>query len=472
MGQACDFPFRPEGSPRGSAWRRHPCKRIRLHYNKGMRKRYALMIFGCQMNIHDAERMRGALDAEGWGESGLEEADAVILLTCCVRESAEQRLYGRLSALKPLKEERGVVIAVGGCLAQKEGLGLIDRMPHVDVVFGTHQYPDIALLLAQAGGGGVCSTAMDGVRISGIPCSRREDFRAWITITHGCDNFCSYCIVPYVRGREESRPMEDVVEEVGVHVAEGAREINLLGQNVDSYRRKEEGKSRFADLLVLLGERYPEPWIRFMTSHPRDFDLEIIRAIAQTGNICEYVHLPLQAGSDHILTAMNRGYSRHEYLKKAGELRSIVPGVTLSTDLIVGFPGESDEDFSATLEMVELCRFDAAFTFLYNAREGTSASRLPDDVPAHVKRERLHRLMDVTRRLTYASLCSEVGTEQTVLVYGPSRKDPQRWSARTRNNKLVHFQRSDDDLCGRFAHVNITAAGSWSLHGELVGIPG
>jgi tRNA-2-methylthio-N6-dimethylallyladenosine synthase len=433
---------------------------------------YALITFGCQMNLHDAERIRGALHARGWSECEPRYAEAVILLTCCVRESAERKLYGRLSSLKPLKEKRDTIIAVGGCLAQKEGTRLIAQAPYVDVVFGTHQYPHIADLLEQAGGGAVCSTALSGVRISGIPCSRLEEFRAWITITHGCDNFCSYCIVPYVRGSEVSRPLEDVAEEVGAHVAEGVREINLLGQNVDSYRRKEEGKSRFADLLRLLGSRYPEAWIRFTTSHPRDFDLAIVRSIAETANVCEYVHLPLQAGSDRILAAMNRGYRRAEYQVKVDELRRCVPGVSLTTDVIVGFPGESEEDFAATLEMLELCRFDGAFTFLYNPREMTAAADLPDDVDARVKQDRLRRVMEISRRLTSASLRGEVGSEQTVLVHGPSRKDPRRWSARTRNNKLVHFQRGEVNLTGVFARVEITAAGSWSLHGELKEILG
>ncbi|MDD3717061.1 MAG: tRNA (N6-isopentenyl adenosine(37)-C2)-methylthiotransferase MiaB [Actinomycetota bacterium] len=433
-----------------------------------MDKRYALLTFGCQMNLHDADFIRGALDAAGWRESALEEADAAVLLTCCVRQSAENRLYGRLASLKPLKEGSGLLIAVGGCMAQKEGVNLMRRAPHVDVVFGTHQYPDIAALLSRGTSGRVCATAMGGLSLSGQPRKRREDFRAWVTITSGCDNFCSYCIVPYVRGREESRTMEEVVEETGELVRQGVREVNLLGQNVNSFRRKEEGRSRFADLLRLLGRCCPEAWIRFVTSHPRDFDTDIMLAVTETANVCEYVHLPLQSGSDRVLGAMNRGYDRQGYLEKIRELRRIVPDVTLSTDLIVGFPGETEEDFEATLEMVELCRFDSAFTFVYNPREGTAAARRPDDVPRRVKGERLRRLAEATRVLTAASLSGEVGSERTVMVYGASRKDPARWSARTRGNKLVHFQRGDDDLTGRIARVRIVSAGSWSLHGELL----
>jgi tRNA-2-methylthio-N6-dimethylallyladenosine synthase len=432
-----------------------------------MDRNYALLTFGCQMNLHDAEHIRGVLEDAGWSESRVEDANAVVLLTCCVRASAERRLYGRLSALKSLSEERGVTIAVGGCLAQKEGVRLMEKAPYVDIVFGTHQYPHIAALLEDPESKGICSTAMNGLRIGNVPSRRREDFRAWITITHGCDNYCSYCIVPYVRGREDSRTEREIVVEAGSHVSAGVKEINLLGQNVNSFRRKEEGESRFADLLRLLGKSYPEPWIRFMTSHPKDFDENIMRSIAETPNVCEYVHLPLQAGSDRVLEAMNRGYGAAEYLQKIKALRAFVKGVSLSTDIIVGFPGETEKDFQATMDMVDACGFDASYTFVYNPREGTDAARLDDDVDAGTKSERLERLMRLTRELTSNSLSEEVGREHIVLVYGPSRKDPGRWSSRTRSNKLVHFQRKGADLVGRFARVTIIEAGSWSLKAEM-----
>lgn len=438
-----------------------------------MERSYRLLVFGCQMNLHDAERISGALEEAGWREAPSEEdADAVILLTCCVRESAEQRLYGRLSALKRLKDGGRVTIAVGGCLAQQEGAELLARAPYVDLVFGTHRYPEIASLLEAAARGAACAIGMGGLRLDGLPVRRRQPFRAWITITQGCDNYCSYCVVPLVRGHEESRPLEEVLREAAAYVSQGVREINLLGQNVNSYRRKEDGRSAFAALLRRMDEECGDAWVRFTTSHPRDFDDEIARAVAQTPNVCEYVHLPLQAGSDRILSAMNRGYSSGEYLEKAAMLRKTVEGVSLSTDVIVGFPGEREEDFRATLEVVESCRFDAAFTFVYNPRRGTAAALMPDDVPAEVKRERMERLTALTRRLTAASLREEVGREHVVLVYGPSRKDPGKWSARTRNNKLVHFPRGDDDIAGRFARVVVTSSGSWSLRGELLEVLG
>ncbi len=437
-------------------------------YNEIMseEKTFALITFGCQMNVHDAERIAGILHAAGWRETGPEGADAVILLTCCVRESAEERLYGRLTSLRPLKEERGALVAVGGCLAQKEGEKLLERFPHVDLVFGTHQFPRIAELLEEAASRRFCALEMDGLRLEDLPVSRREGFRAWVTITHGCDNFCSYCVVPYVRGREVSRPPAEVLREVGRLVEDGAREINLLGQNVNSYRLREEGRSRFADLLRLLGREFPGVWIRFTTSHPRDFDRPIMEAIAETENVCEHVHLPVQAGSDRVLQAMNRGYRAADYLQKVEELREVVKDVVLTTDLMVGFPGETEEDFRRTLQLVERCRFDAAFTFIYNPRPGTAASRLPDDVPREVKLDRLQRLAELTRRLTAESLRSRVGRMEPVLVEGASRKDRGMWRARTRGNQLVHFPRGAEDLVGKTVRVRITRSGSWSLYGE------
>jgi len=437
-----------------------------------MSKKYSLITFGCQMNQHDAERISGVLEACGWEQSAmLEDSDAVIILTCCVRESAEQRLYGRLAALKSLKGQKSVLIAVGGCLAQKEGERIFETAPHVDAVFGTHKYPDISEILTRAKDGRVCSLVMNGLHIAGVPCKRRQHFRAWVAITHGCSNYCSYCVVPFVRGSEESRPFHEIIEEIEMHVAEGVKEINLLGQNVNSYGRGERDVS-FAYLLREIGKRFPEAWIRFMTSHPKDFNQEIAHAIADTPNVCEYVHLPLQAGSDKVLKGMNRGYTANDYLEKVHILRDLVKNASLATDLIVGFPGESEQDFQKTLEMVELCRFDAAFTFIYNPRPGTVAARLSDDVPAEVKQHRLERLMNLTRYLTAESLRKEVGKEKIALVYGPSRKDPRRWEARTKENKIVHFRYNGEDLHGKLVKVAIKASGNWSLHGDFLKLMG
>jgi tRNA-2-methylthio-N6-dimethylallyladenosine synthase len=261
-----------------------------------------------------------------------------------------------------------------------------------------------------------------------------------------------------------------VVGEVEMRVRNGAKEVNLLGQNVNSYLSKEEGSGSFAALLRLLGKKFPDIWIRFTTSHPRDFDLDIIKAIEETANVCEYIHLPLQAGSNSILEAMNRGYTADEYLEKTAVLRECVGSASLTTDIIVGFPGEGENDFQRTMDMVESCRFDGAFTFLYSPREGTAAFDIPDEIPGRVKHERLQRLMELTRYLTAQSLEKEVGKELMVLVEGPSHKDPDWMASRTRRNKLVHFPREEVDLKGRFAKVLVTAAGKWSLRGKLLEI--
>lgn len=435
-----------------------------------MRRTFALQVFGCQMNIHDAERVSGILESRGWREvQKPEEADAVIFLTCCVRESAENRLYGRLSSLKPLKEgPRSPLFAVGGCVAQKDGERLLRRFPHVDLVFGTRQYPRIDALLEEARKGRICRVDMEELSPDPLSYSPRDPHRAWITISHGCDNFCSYCIVPLVRGREVSRPRDEIIREAEELVARGAREINLLGQNVNSYRRREEGPGAFARLLRELAGRFPDTWIRFTTSHPRDLDEETIAAVRDLPQVCEHVHLPLQAGSNRILKAMNRGYTVEEYMEKVSVLRREIPGVSITTDLIVGYPGEREEDFLATLEAVRRCRFDASFTFIYSPREGTAASKLPDDVPPEVKRKRLERLAALTGRLTVESLQKEVGKELPAMVRGASRKDPDVLEARTRNNKIVHFTGRLPDLRGRFVRVKITEAGRWSLRGEPV----
>jgi tRNA-2-methylthio-N6-dimethylallyladenosine synthase len=438
-----------------------------------MSRKYNVTSYGCQMNLHDADRIGGILDESGWSESeGLEDADAVILLTCCVRESAEKKFYGKLSSLKRFKEVRPLIIAVGGCLAQKEGVRLLEKAPYVDLVFGTHKYPYIAKLLEEELKNKKCVTDMDGLHIAGLPCRRKDPFRAWVTITHGCDNYCSYCIVPFVRGREISRPIREVLDEVEKHVSDGVKEINLLGQNVNSYGRGQEDDVSFAQLLRMMGERFPDVWVRFATSHPRDFDDQIVKAIKETPNVCEYVHLPLQAGADRVLEAMNRGYTSEEYLEKARALRETVKGVSLGTDLIVGFPGERESDFKKTLEMVELCSFDSAFTFLYNIREGTAAARMPDDVPSMVKQDRLERLMRLTRHLTKESLRKEVGKVKLALVYGISRKDPGQWAARTRDNKLVHFPCGERELDGKTVKLSVTGSGSWSLRGDIMEVVG
>lgn len=431
-------------------------------------RRFHLITFGCQMNRHDAERVAGILESRGWKPTANpEEADAVIFITCCVRQSAEDRFHGRLTTMKGCKRPRQI-LAVGGCLAQKSGEDILEKYPFVDLVFGTAQYPRIAELLEKARSCKVTALEMDGVRPKILPASREKAHRAWITIIEGCDNFCSYCIVPFVRGRERSKPIEEILKEAEDSVAQGAKEIFLLGQNVNSYMRRETGRSRFAALLMKLAERLPDGvWIRFTTNHPRDLDRDTIKVIAENPNICRHVHLPLQAGSDRILAAMNRGYTSHEYLEKVELLREEVDGIAVTTDLMVGFPGETEEDFRRTLQMVERCAFDASFTFIYNPREGTRATLLKDDVPRAVKQERLSRLARLTAELTRRSLEREVDKTHRILVEGRSRKNPEVWEGRTSCNKAVHFYAPGNPE-GSFMRVKVKRAGNWCLYGDPV----
>ncbi len=312
--------------------------------NPAIPGKFHITTFGCQMNFHDSERLAGAFNAAGWEEvEAPGDADAVIIITCCVRQSAEDRFWGFLSSLKPLKREKGTLFAVGGCVAQNEGEAVFKRAPHVDLVFGTHQYPHIAELLDAAAGQAVCVLDMPGLELDGLPLSRHEKFRAWVPIIYGCDNYCTYCVVPYTRGRETSRPREELIREIGTLVDEGALEVVLLGQNVNSYDRDGEG---FSPLLSAVASHWPDIRIRFLTSHPRDFTPDIIKVMSDHPNVCRYVHLPLQAGSDSILKAMGRGYDRAAYLEKIDAIREGLPGVAVSSDLMVGFPGERRGGFS------------------------------------------------------------------------------------------------------------------------------
>jgi len=435
-------------------------------------KTFHLITYGCQMNIHDSERIAGVLQQGGWREvRHPADADLVIFLTCCVRESAEERFWGRLNSLAPLKEKRGTLFAVGGCYAQLAGNEICLRAPWVDLVFGTTRYPELTELIARAGSNPACDIDWSELRLGGIPLARRESFRAWIPVITGCDNFCSYCVVPYVRGREASRPREEILEEVDAAVSEGAREVVLLGQNVDSYGRDRGEKGAFSCLLHEVAERWPQAWIRFLTSHPRDFGEELVRVIREHKNICRYIHLPLQAGSDRILRAMRRGYTLEEYLEKVELTRRVLPDAAISTDLMVGYPGEEEEDFEQTLQAVRACRFDSAYTFIYNPRPGTAAATLKEkEIPADVKRRRLVRLAELVQELSYGSNKAEVGKVVEVLVEGESprsRKTPYNLRGRTRTNRVVNL-RGKRELVGEVVKAHIARAGPWSLYADQV----
>jgi tRNA-2-methylthio-N6-dimethylallyladenosine synthase len=416
-----------------------------------MARTYAIRTFGCQMNVHDSERAAGMLEALGYRRAASEDvADLVLLNTCAVRENADNKLYGTLGHLKRQKDERGTKIVVGGCLAQKDGGTIVERAPWVDVVYGTHNLAGLPALLAQAD-----SASVPVVELveqletfpSALPAKRDVRHHAWVSISVGCDNTCTFCIVPSLRGPEQSRKLGDIVGEIRSLVADDVVEVTLLGQNVNSYGRDLVGRSLFADLLRACGDIDGLERVRFTSPHPRDFSEDVLEAMAATPNVCEHLHLPLQSGSDRVLRRMRRSYRAARYLRLVERTRELMPDAALTTDIIVGFPGETDDDFEQTLEVVAASRFDQAFTFQYSPRPGTPAAEMVDEfVPAEVVRERYHRLEELTRRQSHDAHVRLVGTDQDLLIESPSKRDDTRLSARTRGNHLVHLPAASGDV--------------------------
>lgn len=434
--------------------------------------KYYIETYGCQMNEHDSEFLAGLLEQEGYQVARtLEEADVILLNTCCVRETAEERILGRAGQLKAYKTRKpDLVLGICGCMAQEEDSveRIKQRAPHVDLVFGTHNLhtlPDLLARVRDEEGMVVDVWRSEGAVIEHLPARREDDFRAWVTIIYGCNNYCSYCVVPYVRGRERSRQPEDVLQEVRGLAAAGFREVTLLGQNVNSYGKDLGGSYGFDDLLRDI-DQVGIDRIRYMTSHPKDFGQEIIDAIAASRHVCEHFHLPVQAGSNEVLRRMNRGYTREAYIDLIERVRRAVPGASVTTDIIVGFPGETDADFEDTLDLVKRVRFDNAYTFIYSPRRGTPAARWQDPTPPDVKKERLQRLMDLQYSISLEKNRELVGSRVEVLVEGPSKKDPKILSSRTRTAKLVLFP-GPATLKGHFALVEVTGAHTWTLEGRL-----
>ncbi len=427
------------------------------------------------MNKHDSERIAGLLEAHGYRlAEGPEHADVVVFNTCCVRETADDRLYGQVASAKALKTSgKDVLIAVGGCIGQRDGDDLLRRLPHVDVVFGTHNIAELPLLLEAAGENrGVVSVLEEGDAFaSDLPSVRAERWHGWISITVGCDNHCTYCVVPSVRGRERSRGMDDILAEARSLVADGVVEITLLGQNVNSYGRDLYGAPRFAELLRGVGATGVRR-LRFATSHPKDLSDATIAAMAEVPAVMPYLHLPVQHGSDGILGAMRRGYTRGEYLARVRAIRSAVPDIALSTDIIVGFPGETDEDFEQTLDLVATVGYDHAFTFIYSPREGTPAASMEGHIPREVAQTRFDRLAALVQQLSHASNVAEVSRIHDVLIEGRSRRDDQVLSARTPHNRLVHMPLPSGadaaSLAGTIVPARIVGAHPWFLDGELL----
>ncbi len=437
------------------------------------KKKYNLTVFGCQMNERDAETLRGFLLELGYEETTeTENADLVIINTCAVRQKAEDKVFGQIGRLGKLKQTRPeMMIAVCGCMVQQEAVAgkLIKKHPIVDLVFGTHNLAAFPALLQKASQSN--EPLLDlwdeaGDVVEGLPVSRKDGVRAWVNITYGCDNFCAYCIVPYVRGRERSRHPAEIINEVSDLARQGYREVTLLGQNVNSYGKDLAERIDFSDLLQRVDRESGIKRIRFMTSHPRDWHEKLARVIAEGVNICEHVHLPIQSGSNRILALMNRGYTREHYLEQVEVLRRYLPDCAISTDLIVGFPGETEADFMATLDIVEQVSYDAAFTFLYSQRAGTPAAKMPAQISSEVKKERFQRLIEVQNKHSLRHNQQLVGKTVEVLVEGRSKTNPNVLSGRTRGGKTVNFT-GEGVLAGDLLQVEISEAKTWSLLGRI-----
>ena len=442
---------------------------------------YFVRTFGCQMNEHDSERIAGLLEADGLvAADRAEDADVVVLNTCTIRENADNKLYGNLGHLKAVKDRRpGMQIAVGGCMAQSEQGRIQERAPYVDAVFGTHNVSAVGGLLRQAAAGAgpvmeILDEAADGEFASALPAVRDVPYAAWVTIQVGCNNSCAFCIVPAVRGKEISRTPDEVVAEVARLAADGVTEVTLLGQNVNSYGRDlTKRRPLFAELLRSVGAVEGIERVRYTSPHPKDLRPETIEAMAEVSSVCEHLHYPLQSGSDRVLAAMHRGYTAERYLRQLADARRAVPDLAVTTDLIVGFPGETDADFERTLEVAAEAEFDSAYLFQFSPRPGTEAAGRTDEfVAGEVVSERFARLKHVIERSALRKHEARVVRTEGVLVEGPSRKDDGVLTGRTRQNKLVHFAGPADGriAAGSFSDVVVTSAAPHHLRGELVAV--
>ena len=436
-------------------------------------KHYKLETFGCQMNENDSERLAGMLSEMGYLEAGkTEDSDLIIFNTCCVRENAELKVYGHLGSLKKLKEQKpDMIIAVCGCMMQQKEVveHIKKKYRHVDLVFGTHnlyKFPELLYKSINSKKSIIEIQDTTGSIAEGMPIARKDGIKAWVTVMYGCNNFCSYCIVPYVRGRERSRNAAAIIEEAEQIGRNGVKEITLLGQNVNSYGRDIPENKGFAGLLRQLDRVDGIERIRFMTSHPKDLSPEVIEAMMDCKKVCEHLHLPVQAGSSRILEIMYRKYSKEKYLELAAAIKEKIPHISLTTDIIVGFPGETDADFNETLDLLEKVRFDFAYTFLYSKRTGTPAANSPDQISEEVKKERFEKLVQLQNRISKEINEKLLGVEAEVLVEGLSRNSINTFTGRTRTNKIVNFK-GTNDLVGKLVKVRIKNIQTWSLEGEI-----
>ena len=442
-------------------------KNIKSETHKG--EKYFLKTYGCQMNVHDSEEIKAILENLGFTETKvLEESNIVVLNTCAIRENAHDKVFGFLGRVKHLKREKPeLIVCVGGCMPQQDSVAklLKDKYPYVDIVFGTHNINELGtMILNHHDTQEIEVYSIEGNVYEGIKYARDSKISAWVNIMYGCDKFCTYCIVPFTRGRERSREMSDILNEVDQLVKDGYQEITLLGQNVNAYGQDLKLGYDFGTLLekvALTGI----PRIRFVTSHPWNFTDEMINIIAKYDNVMPYIHLPLQSGSSSILRLMGRRYTKEEYLNLFTKIKENIPGVSITTDIIVGFPNETEEDFQDTLEVVKKCQFDGAFTFIYSPREGTPAAKIKDNVSSEEKEERLQRLNKLINEHSLMHNKEYLDKTVKVLITGPSEKGENKVCGYTETMKLVNIEDANDDI-GKIINVKITEAKSFSLDGK------
>lgn len=436
-------------------------------------KKYCIITYGCQMNLHESEKLAGILQTLGYVKTDDEtKADIVVFNTCCIRENAEKKAEGNIGALKKLKrDKKDMIIAVGGCMTQQAGYAekLTLKFPFIDIVFGTHNLENFAELVVEKTEHKKHVIAVDekeGKVIEGTPKARSSFPNGWVNITYGCDNFCTYCIVPYVRGRERSRAPEEIIAECEQLVAQGYKEITLLGQNVNSYGR-DLGNINFATLIRQVSSIEGDFRLRFMTNHPKDLTEDLVRAISESEKTARSIHLPVQAGSDRILKLMNRHYTREEYLSKIALLRSYMPDIAITTDIMVGFPTETDDDFNDTVSLVKEVGFSGAFTFVYSPRTGTPAAKMAGQIPEEVSKKRIVELIDLQNGINRAQSREYVGKEIKILCEGYDEKK-NKYLGRDTYGRMAYF--AGKNLIGKFVKVKILKAGGISLLGELVSI--
>ena len=445
-----------------------------MEYQKnGKHKRYSVITLGCQQNVSDSEKIMGMLDEMGYQKTEERaEADVVVINTCCVRENAELKLFGNIGAFKQLKiDNPALLLCVCGCMMEQEHAvaTIKKKYKHVDLVFGTHnlyRFPELIERSMNEKYTLIDIMNTEGFIVEDIPVRREDKFKAWVTIMYGCNNFCSYCIVPHVRGRERSRLPEDIINEIKHLAVGGCKEITLLGQNVNSYGKDLKLEMDFADLIKLVNEIEGIERIRFMTSHPKDISDKLIQTMSECKKVCEQLHLPFQAGNNKVLKAMNRKYTKEEYLEKIDKAKKILPGVAISTDVIVGFPGETDEEFEETLDVISKVGFDQTFMFIYSKRTGTPAAEMENQISEDQKHKNFEKLMKLQSGISKKANDHYLNKIVEVLVEGPSKNDASKYTGRSRTGKVVNFS-GQGDLIGQLVNVKITEVFSWFLNGEM-----